>query len=165
MTGRGGDRGSALVEFLVVGVAVLVPVAYLALAATTVQAEVLAGTQAVREAGRAFSMSATVAEGRSRAVAAARLAFLDHGLDLPADGLRIACVGGPCLAPGSSVDVRLAWSVPLPWVPVGGIAEPALPLSAEHLVPIDDYRQQQRHDEDRLDERASAVGTAHVTEP
>lgn len=140
MTRADDDRGSALVEFLVVGVAVLVPVAYLALAATAVQAQVLAGTQAVREAGRAFSTSATATEGRMRAVAAARLAFRDHGLDIPAEGLRITCVGGPCLSPGSSVEVHLAWSVALPWAPLGEIAEPALPLSAEHLVPIDDYR-------------------------
>lgn len=140
MTDGGGDRGSALVEFLVVGVAVLVPIAYLALAVTTVQAQVLAGTHAVREAGRAFSTSTTATEGRARAMAAARLAFRDHGLDLPGGGLRITCVGGPCLAPGSSVDVRLAWSVPLPWVPLRDGAGLALPLSAEHLVPIDDYR-------------------------
>lgn len=136
-----GDRGSALVEFLVVGVGVLVPVGYLALAATTVQAEVLAGTQAVREAGRAFSTAATVDEGRARAAAAARLAFADHGLEAPADGVRITCVGGPCLSPGSTVDVRLSWSVPLPWVPtLADAAEPAIPLAAQHLVPIDDYR-------------------------
>ena len=144
MTGRVGcqsdDRGSALVEFLVVGVAVLVPVAYLALAATSVQAQVLAGTQAVREAGRAFSTSATTAEGRARAMAAARLAFLDHGIAPPADGLRITCVGGPCLSPGSAVDVRLAWSMPLPWVPLSDAEGPALSLGAEHVVPIDDYR-------------------------
>jgi len=140
MTGMTGDRGSAVVEFLVVGVAVLVPVTYLALAVTTVQAEVLAGTQAVREAGRAFSTSATVEAGRARAMAAARLAFLDHGLELPAEGVRITCVGGPCLSPGSAVDIRLAWSVPLPWVPFDDAAGPALPLAAEHRVPIDDYR-------------------------
>lgn len=134
------DRGSSLVEFLVVGVAVLVPVAYLALAVTAVQAQVLAGTQAVREAGRAFSTSATTSEGRTRAVAAARLAFRDHGIDPPADGLRITCVGGPCLSPGSAVDVRLAWSVPLPWVPLTDAEGPALSLGTEHLVPIDDYR-------------------------
>ena len=134
------DRGSALVEFLVVGVAVLVPVAYLALAVTSVQAQVLAGTQAVREAGRAFSTSATTAEGRMRAMAATRLAFRDHGIDPPEDGLHITCVGGPCLSPGSAVDVRLAWSVALPWVPLTDAAGPALSLAAEHLVPIDDYR-------------------------
>jgi len=140
MTGRTDDRGSSLVEFLVIGVAALVPVAYLALAVTAVQAQVLAGTQAVREAGRAFSTSATTAEARARAMAAARMAFLDHGIDPPTDGLRITCVGGPCLSPGSAVDVRIAWSVPLPWVPLADVDGPAIPLGAEHLVPIDDYR-------------------------
>ena len=140
MTARADDRGSSLVEFLVVGVAVLVPVVYLALAVTSIQAQVLAGTQAVREAGRAFSTATTVAEGRTRAMAATRLAFLDHAIDPPAKGLRITCVGGPCLSPGSAVDVRLSWAVPLPWVPIADAEGPALPLGAEHVVPIDDYR-------------------------
>ena len=136
------DRGSAVVEFLVLGIGVLVPVGYLALAATAVQAEVLAGTQAVREAARAFATASSVAEGRARAVVAVRIAFADHGLVPPADGVRIGCLDGPCLAPGSSVDARLAWTVPLPWVPVlvGDGAAPVLPVSARHVVPIDDYR-------------------------
>lgn len=142
MRPRQGDRGSALVEFLILGIGVLVPVGYLALAATSVQAEVLAGTQAVREAARAFATAPTVADGRARAVAAVRIAFADHGLPPPAAGVRIGCTHGPCLSSGSSVDARLSWSVPLPWVPllVGSDAAPVIPVSARHVVPIDDYR-------------------------
>lgn len=136
-----GDRGSAVLEFVVVGVALLIPVAYLALAAAAVQSQVLAGSQAVREAGRAFSTAASVPEARARAATATRLAFADHGLEPPSGGVRVTCVGGPCLAPGTSVDVRLEWSVPLPWVPVVTQAlAPAVPVSVQHLVPIDDYR-------------------------
>ena len=128
------DRGSAVIEFLVLGIGVLVPLGYVAIAAAGVQAAVLASTQAVREAGRAFSTSVTADEGRGRAVAAARLAFADHGLSLPAGALRVTCPGTACLSPGSTVVVDLAWSVNLPGVPA------AVPVHATHTVPVDDFR-------------------------
>lgn len=140
--GRVDDSGSAMIEFIVIGVGVIVPLAYLAISAVTVQAAAFASTQAVREAGRAFSSATTPQEGRMRAVAAAQLAFSDHGIELPANALRITCTEGECLAPGSVVDVDLAWSVPLPWLPGSLAADvPArIPIEATHRVPVDDYR-------------------------
>lgn len=137
-TGRGGrrDRGSAVIEFIVIGVGVLVPIAYLALAAATVQTAAYASTQAAREAARAFSSSATEEEGRSRAHVAARLAFSDHGLQVPPGAVRVSCPDGPCLDPGSSVAVDVAWSVPL----LGLADGPGIGIEAHHRVPVDDYR-------------------------
>jgi hypothetical protein len=136
------DHGSAAIEFIVLGIGLLVPLVYLASAAATVQAAAFASAQAAREAGRAFSSSATPTQGRSRAEAAARLAFVDHGLELPSGAMRIACADGPCLSPGSSVDVVLAWEVPLPWLPGTLAADvPArIPVEARQRVPIDDFR-------------------------
>ena len=146
IAGRGhvlaGDSGSAIVEFLIIGVAVLVPMVYIVQCAMTVQAAALATTQAVREAGRAFSTSATEIQGRQRAVIAGRLAFADQGMTLPPDALRIACPDGPCLAPGSVADITLDWQVPLPWLPASwtGRGRGAIPISAAQRVPVDDYR-------------------------
>jgi hypothetical protein len=139
---RRDDTGSAIVEFIVIGVCVLVPMVYVVQCAMTVQAAALASSQAVREAGRAFSTAAVEADGRSRAAAAARLAFADQGLDLPVGALRLACADGPCLSPGSVVDVSLAWQVPLPWLPAAwtGEGRAALPITAFQRVPVDDYR-------------------------
>jgi hypothetical protein len=136
------DRGSAALEFIVIGIGILVPLVYLAMAAATVQAAAFASAQAVREAGRAFTSSSTPSDGRLLAQAAARLAFADHGLELPAGALRISCSGGPCLSPGSMVEVALAWEVPLPWLPGSLDADtPArVPVEATHRVPVDDYR-------------------------
>ena len=136
------DRGSAAIEFIVLGIGLLVPLVYLATAAATVQAAAYASAQAVREAGRAFSSSATPAQGRRLAESAARLAFVDQGLDLPTSALRISCSDGPCLSPGSAVEVVLAWEVPLPWLP-GTLAADAparIPVEARHRVPVDDFR-------------------------
>lgn len=136
------DRGSAAIEFIVLGVGLLVPLVYLAAAAATVQAAAFASAQAAREAGRAFSSSATPTLGRRLAESAARLAFVDHGLVLPSGAMRIACTDGPCLSPGSAVEVVLAWEVPLPWLPGARASDvPArIPVEARHRVPIDDFR-------------------------
>lgn len=128
------DRGAAVIEFLILGVGLLVPLAYAGVAAAGVQSAVFASTQAVREAGRAFSSAVTADEGRDRALAAARLAFADHGLDLPSTALRLTCPQAACLTPGSTVVVDLTWSVPLPGLPA------AVPVQATHTVPVDDFR-------------------------
>ncbi len=139
------DRGSAVVEFIVIGVAVLVPMVYVVQCVMVVHSAVLASSQAAREAARAFSTAATTADGRHRAVAAARLAFSDQGMDLPGDGgLRLECANGPCLSPGSDVVVTLDWAVPLPWLPESWFSDARIPIVAEQRVPIDDLRSDQQ---------------------
>ncbi|HAN71833.1 MAG TPA: pilus assembly protein TadE [Actinobacteria bacterium] len=145
MPGRSADdrdAGSALIEFLIMGIGILIPLAYLALAASAVQAGVFASTQAVREAGRAFVTSSTPAEAGARAEAALRLAFDDHAITPPLGALRVTCEGGPCLSPGTRVLVEVAWEVPLPWLPsdIVGPAPALVPIRAEHRVPVDDFR-------------------------
>ncbi|MHB1212760.1 MAG: pilus assembly protein [Candidatus Nanopelagicales bacterium] len=130
----GDDTGSAIVEFVVLGIGLLIPLVFVVQAAMALHAAALASGLAVREAARAFGSAETVAEGRHRADVAARLAFADHGLDLPPGTMRVACADGPCLAPGSAVVVSLQWDVPLPWL------RWAVPVAARQRVPIDDYR-------------------------
>lgn len=135
------DRGSALLEVIVLGILVLVPVAYVVLAVAAVQSAAFASAQAVREAGRAFASAATPRAAAERAEVAARLALADQGFDLPRDALRLACFRGACLAPGSIVEVRLTWQVALPWLPATLGEQPvAIPIEAAQVVPIDDYR-------------------------
>jgi hypothetical protein len=139
------DAGTAVVEFIVVAVGLLVPMAYVALSAAAVQTAAFASTEAVREAGRAFSTAATPEQGTMRAQAAARLAFADHGLELPFGALALSCTEGACLAPGSVVEVDLHWSVALPWLPGSMDRDvPArIPIQATQRVPVDDYRSSQ----------------------
>ncbi len=135
------ERGSAVLEFIVVGVLVLVPLAYVVISVMTVQAATLASTQAVREAARAFSTSDSVSQGNAAAVTAAQVAFEDQGFTLPKDALLIGCPGG-CLEPGSSIDVRLSWGVDLPWLPASLAESRAMtvPIEAVHTAPVDSYR-------------------------
>lgn len=135
-----GDTGAAVVEFVVVAVAVLVPLAYVVLAVLRVESAAYAVTQAAREAGRAFVAADTVGAARQRAAAAVRLALADQGVAGGAESLTVRCVGGPCLAPGSAVEVRVAVRVALPLVPALDGGRLSVPVDATHLAPVDEYR-------------------------
>ena len=136
-----GERGSAVIEFIIIGVLVLVPLVYIAMCVMRVQAATVASSLAVREAGRAFVSADTVPDAQSRAVAAARIALGDQGFELPARSLRIRCSAAGCLQPESSVQVELNWSVGLPWLPEFlGVDRTEIPISAQRTMPVDTYR-------------------------
>jgi Tfp pilus assembly protein PilX len=134
------DDGNAVIEFLIIGVLVLIPMAYLVLCVMRVQAATFASTQAVREAGRAFNSADSVRQGQVSARMAARLAFSDQGFEFPESALRISCPASPCLAPGSVAEVLLNWQVLLPWIPAGLTSAVSVPIEVRHLAPVDDYR-------------------------
>lgn len=139
MTSPRRDDGSAVIEFIVIAVLVLVPLAYGVMSLARVQAASFATTQAVREAGRAFVSADSIAQGQARARTAAQVAFDDQGFVLPADGLRVRCTGA-CLDPGGHLTIELDWSVDLPWVPAGLGGSASVPIHAVHDVPVDVYR-------------------------
>jgi Flp pilus assembly pilin Flp len=136
-----GDDGAAVVEFVVLVVLVIVPIVYAVIAAMSVQSAAYAVTQAARESARAFTQADTVTEARSAARMATRVALSDQGVPLRGDELRIDC-DGSCLAPGSTIRVSVSTRVRLPFLPdsLADSTVGAVPVSAEHLAVIDDYR-------------------------
>lgn len=136
------DRGSAITEFIVVAVLILMPMAYIVMSVMRVQAATLASTQAAREAGRAFTQSANLPAAFNAATMAAGMAFEDQGFALPADALAISCPGANCLTPGSTAVVDITWSVPLPWLPasLSDRSAAAIPIHVRHVAPVDVYR-------------------------
>ena len=72
----GADSGRAIVEFVFLGVLMLVPLVYLVLTLATVQAAAYSATTAAREAGRAFTTAQSEGESMPRARAAAIPAFV-----------------------------------------------------------------------------------------
>lgn len=125
------DEGSALVEFVLVGVVLLVPIVYLVMFAAKVQRVSFAATGAVRDAGRAYATAGSDAAGRARAHLATRLAMAGSRVDWTPEGLTVACTPEPCTyAPGSTVTVRLAVDVPLLGLGV-------VPVRAHHTERLD----------------------------
>ncbi|MFM8240591.1 MAG: pilus assembly protein [Actinomycetota bacterium] len=138
------DQGTAVVEFVVLVVLVLVPVVYLVLGAMRVQAGAYAVTQAAREAGRAYVQADSPANGAKAARVATSLALADQGFESRSDSVVVQC-DGPCLAPGSRVSVQVNLKVKLPFLPdsLADSTVGSVRVSADHVVPVDDYRSAQ----------------------
>lgn len=137
---RGTDDGAAVIEFVVLVVLVIVPVMYAVIAAMQVQAAAYGVTQAAREAGRAFVQAESPDQARAWARAAAAIALSDQGFTRDPD-VRIRC-NPACLAPGSTTSVQVATRVRLPFLPdsLADSTVGAIPVSADFVVPVDDYR-------------------------
>jgi hypothetical protein len=112
------DEGSAVVEFVTLGMLLLIPVVYLVLTLGRIQAAAYAVDGAAREAGRAFVAANDERTGRARAHTAVRLGLLDQGFDVnPAQAATIECRQSPCLSPEGRVVVQVSVDVVLPGVP------------------------------------------------
>ncbi len=137
---RSNDRGTAVIEFTVLAVLVMVPLAYAVLAVVRIHAATYGVVTAAREAGRAYVTADTTAHAGARARSAAGLALADQGLGAPT--VTITCIGGPCLSPGSRVRVQVSTRVAVPFVPTrAGSSHGQIPVTAVHEAVVDQYRQ------------------------
>lgn len=144
---RGGLRrdetGSALVEFCVLAVLMLVPLVYLVLALGRVQAAGYAAQGAAREAARAYVTARDDASGRERADVAAAVAAADQGFGDPSlVDLDLWCAAEPCLVPDGRVAVRTSVLVVLPGVPrfLDAVVPARVQVTADHVATVDRFR-------------------------
>jgi hypothetical protein len=141
--GSGGEDGSAIVEFVFLGVLMLVPLVYLVMTLARLQAGAYAASTAAREAARAFVTAPAADSAEPRARAAAQLAFEDQGF-LPGDGaVGLACDGDPCLRPDGRVEAQATVRVPLPFVPAFArdLVPLEVPVSATHVGVVDRFKE------------------------
>lgn len=134
------DAGSAIPEFIVIAVGILIPLGYVIVAVAQILGAHAAAQHAVREAGRVFMRDSVVTAGQRRAQEAARIAFLDRGLDLPGQALTIDCGSSSCLLPGSTLRVHLDWDMPLPWLPTPLDQFVEVPVRASQSFTVDSFR-------------------------
>lgn len=137
-----GDRGSAVVEFVTIGVIMLVPVVYLVVAAASVQAAAFATESAAREGARIVVTTPDEHASRERLVAAVGWALRDQGIDAdPARAAQVACSSQPCHDPGADVTVTVQVDVPLPALPAGlsRVVPLVVPVSASHTQVVGEF--------------------------
>lgn len=136
-----GEEGSAIVEFVFLGVLLLVPLVYLTMAVARIQAGSYAVTTAAREAGRAFVTAEAGQDAAARARAASEVAFRDQGF-AGLGTLDIACSASPCLTPDARIETTTRVTVPLPLVPAFAreVVPLEIPLTASHLSVVDRFR-------------------------
>jgi hypothetical protein len=138
-----GDAGSAVVEFVTIGVLMLVPVVYLVVVVAQVQAAAFATESAAREAARIVVTTEDEELSADLAVAAVGWALRDQGIVAdPSRAATVVCAADPCLSPGADVTVTVAVDVPLPAVPavVSGLVPLSIPVSATHTQVVDEFR-------------------------
>ncbi|WP_235737764.1 hypothetical protein [Nocardioides alcanivorans] len=92
------EAGNAVVEFIWLGILLMVPLVYILIAVFDVQRGAFGVSAAARAAGRAYTLADSVGEAERRAREAARVALADQGLDEPFS-LHIECAPEPCLSP------------------------------------------------------------------
>lgn len=132
------DEGTAIVEFLWLGLLLLIPLAYLILSLFQVQRGAFAVADASRAAGRAW-VSAPAGSDRDRlASLAAALALRDEGLVLPDEALSLTCENRCCPGTGS-LHVSVSIDVALPGVAVFGSALAPIAVTGRHTEVIDRF--------------------------
>jgi Flp pilus assembly protein TadG len=132
-----GERGSASLEFLTVGMILLVPLVYLVLAVASIQAAALGVEGAARQAARVAVLRADAAGSDDGVERTVRVVLADYGVDAGASSVDVAC-SAACDEPGSRITVSVRAAVALPLVPhalaSSSIGTVQLESSATHTV-------------------------------
>jgi hypothetical protein len=133
------DGGSASIEFITVGILMLVPTVYLVLALSSIQSASFAVEGAARHASRVFVQAETVAQAQAAASRAIAVTLADYGLDAADARVVITCRPNPadCLTRRGFVTVTISTVAPLPFFPA--VLEADIPPG----VPIDSVATEQ----------------------
>lgn len=133
------DEGSASLEFITAGMLLLLPLVYLVLTMSSIQAGAFAVEGAARQAARVYVQSATVGEANAAAERAIEFALADYGLDADDVTVSVSCRPTPsqCLQRRGFVTVVVSTTVTLPLVP------PVLDLDVPLSVPLSSSATQQ----------------------
>ncbi|WP_458041328.1 MULTISPECIES: TadE family protein [Bacteria] len=129
---RGDERGSAPLEFIVVGLLLLVPLVYLIASLGLIQSHALGVESGARHLARAIAMAPDAPSADARAAAILQTTASEYGIAAGSIDVGFACVpaGGACPRAGATMIVSVAAQVPLPLVP------PVLGLDHIASVPV-----------------------------
>jgi hypothetical protein len=134
------EQGTALVEFVWLGIILLVPLVWVVLSVFEVQRGAFAVTSGARAAARAYALADTDAVGEHRARAAIRQALDDQGGDDRGFRFVVSCGGADCHTAGAVITVRVWTRVDLPLLPEILGDAPSVALDSSHTVPIGQFR-------------------------
>ncbi|PRY69499.1 hypothetical protein B0I08_102174 [Glaciihabitans tibetensis] len=131
---RSDERGSASLEFITAGLILLLPLVYLILSVSAMQAGAFAAEGAARQAARVYVRAESEAEAERLAERAVDFALADFGVDRATATVSVSCAPTPsaCLTRRGFVTVVVDVAVPLPLAPAGfgGAAPPSVSLQA-----------------------------------
>lgn len=132
------DVGSAALEFIVVGLILLVPIVYLVVALGSIQSQALGVETGARQLARTIATSPDAVTANARGARVLDAIADEYGLDASAVRVSIRCLDedgivltGACPEPGALLSVTVTTEVPLPLVP------PILGLDRYARVPVE----------------------------
>ncbi|WP_235565662.1 TadE/TadG family type IV pilus assembly protein [Microbacterium sp. Root166] len=127
------ERGSAALEFIVVGLLMLVPLIYLVVTLGLIQGQSLGAEAGARHIARAVATAVDEADAEERADLVLDSVVREYGLDPDAVGLVLECrpAGATCPSAGATLVVTLRTAIALPLVP------PVLGLDRLASVPVE----------------------------
>ncbi|WP_322411972.1 TadE family protein [Microbacterium invictum] len=127
------DRGSAALEFIVVGLLLLVPLVYVVVSLGLIQGQALGAEAGARHVARAVAGASDAADADRRAEAVIASITEEYGLDPDRIDLSLACApaGAACPRAGATLLVRVRSTVSLPLVP------PVFGLDRIAAVPVE----------------------------
>lgn len=113
------ESGSAALEFIVVGVLLLVPLVYLILTLGAVQEQTLGAEAAARHTARVIGQAPDAETAAARGDAVLAGVIREYGMDPGAVDVGISCrpAGAQCPDAGATVIVTVRTSISLPFMP------------------------------------------------
>lgn len=112
-----GERGSAVLEFILVGVLLLAPLVYLVVALGLIQEQSLGAEAGARHVARAVSTATDASDARDRADRVLADVAEEYGLDDVELSISCTPAGTECPTAGAIVRVTVRTTVALPLVP------------------------------------------------
>ena len=135
------ERGSAVLEFILVGMLLLVPLVYLIVSLGLIQGHSLGAEAAARHVARAVATAEDLEDARIRADAVLVAVSEEYGLENVELSLRCTPAGATCPRAGATLHVTVRTAVPLPLVPpVLGLEQiAAIPVEASAVQKVSRY--------------------------
>ena len=132
-TGLAGDAGSAALEFILVGLVLLVPIVYLIVALGAIQGQSLGVETGARQIARTIASAPDPVTADQRAERVLAAIVTEYGLDPSAVDVDVRCAdtSPDCPAAGALLLVTVRTEIPLPLVP------PILGLDQLARVPVE----------------------------
>lgn len=127
------ERGTASLEFVMAGLILLLPLVYLVVTMSAIQAGSFAVDGASRQAVRVYVQSRDDGSAKAAAERAIRFALADYGIDSAAASVSIACSPLParCLHRAGTVSITVGVSVALPLFPAALTSSGRLAVSLQ----------------------------------
>jgi len=132
------ERGQALIESLLLGMLLIIPIVWVLMVLADVHRSALAATSAAREAGFDAARSEDLGEAGRVIESTAGLALTNHGLDADESNIRWSAPDG--LERGARIEVHVAYPVKVVRFPfLGEVSGPSVWVRSTHIARVDPF--------------------------